>query len=98
MAKQAMIPGTADDVPEEVQAAADSYVKWKRKLADMRGKMNSSLEELIALMKEHGVTEMTIDDQEKRLVLAQKDLVKILKRKDKAAGGASDTDDEEDEE
>jgi hypothetical protein len=94
MAKQQMIKGTVDEAPAEVQEAADAYVKAKRATSRNREKMNGALEALVIVMKEHDVAECLIDDGDKRLILSEKDQVKIkvLKR---APDGDGDEDDEE---
>jgi hypothetical protein len=89
MARQKMIEGTVDEVPKVVQAAADAYLKFKRAIANNREKMNAALDALILRMHEADVTEILVDDGDKRLVLSTKELVKVQKRK-KAANDADD--------
>jgi D-aminopeptidase len=81
MAKQSMIPGTCDEVPPEVEAAAEKYLKQKRLVAKGREQMNAALEVLIAAMRAAGVHEMLVDDGEKRLILDEKDVVRVVARK-----------------
>ena len=90
---QTVIKGTQDEVPEEVQSAAEAYVGFKRAVAKNREKMNAALDALILRMKEADVAEMYIDDREKRLILVHKDLVKIQRRK-KNKDGTFKTEDE----
>lgn len=80
MGRQRMIPGTADEVPTEVQEAADAYVRSKRLVSKHREAMNGNLEVLIEKMKECDIVECFVDDGEKRLTLTEKDTVKIVKR------------------
>ena len=82
-ARQTTIPGTADEQPPEVMAAAEKYLEPKRKIAGLREKMNAGKEELIEAMHAAGVTEILIDDGEKRLKLLEKDSIQIEARKKK---------------
>jgi hypothetical protein len=79
--KQTLIPGTTDEPPAEVRDAADRYLKHKRDIANCREKMNASLERLIEKMKATDCLEFLIDDGEKKLILTEKDQVKIEARK-----------------
>lgn len=86
---QTTIEGTQDEVPAEVREAADTYVTAKRSVAKFREKMNDSLADLIEKMKAADVHEILIDDGEKRLILTEKDQVKIkAQKKDKKADAA----------
>jgi hypothetical protein len=69
MGTQKMIEGTQDEVPEEVQTAAEAYIGFKRAVAKNREKANAALDALILRMKQADVQEMYIDDREKRLIL-----------------------------
>lgn len=80
MAKQKMIEGTHDEIPELVSAAADAYLTAKRTIAKQREKQNAALDALILRMHEANLTEIQIDDGDSRLVLEEKELVKIKKR------------------
>jgi len=80
--KQTRIPETFDPVPDEVQDAADDYVEAKREQAAWREKTNGRKELLIEKMREHDVTELDIDDGEKRIVLEEGVKVKIKKKSD----------------
>ncbi len=80
-AAQTLIPGTTADVPESVQDAADKYLKQKLINQKSREQMNGALESLIHEMREADVTEMLIDDGDKRLILDSKDCIKIQARK-----------------
>jgi len=75
--KQQWIEGTYDPVPDAVQEAADSYVEAKRELASWRELMNGRKRDLIDAMKEHNVSELMIDDGEKKLVLVEDSKLKI---------------------
>lgn len=90
MGKQRQFIETVEEVPEEVQIAADAYIKFKRAVANNREKMNAALDALILRMHEAGVTECLVDDREKKLTLCTKELVKIQKRK--KAGDDNDDD------
>ena len=79
--KQTRIPGTWDEPPAKVREAADVYLDAKRGVAKLREKMNNSLADLIAKMKAADVHELLIDDGEKRLILTEKDQIKIKARK-----------------
>lgn len=79
--RQMTIEGTIDEPPAEVRAAADAYVAAKRSVAKFREKMNDALTDLIEKMKAADVWEMLIDDGEKKLILTEKDQVKIKARK-----------------
>jgi len=60
--KQTRIEGTFDKVPAPVQKAADEFVEAKRQTAEWRAHMNGRKETLIAVMREHNVLEIEIDD------------------------------------
>lgn len=79
--KQTMIEGTCDVIPPEVQEAANAYLKAKRSVANWREKTNNFLAELIEKMKANDVVEMLIDDGEKKLILTERNVVKITARK-----------------
>jgi hypothetical protein len=81
------------EVPAAVQDAADAYVKSKRLVAKHREAMNGNLDRLVEEMKEAEITEVYVDDREKRIILSEKDAVKIVKTK-KANDGAEDEDEE----
>ena len=86
---QTMIEGTVDEPPADVRAAADIYVATKRSVAKLREKMNNALGDLIEKMKAADVWEMLIDDGEKKLILTEKDQIKIkARKKDKKADAA----------
>ena len=87
MSKQKTILDTVPEVPEAVTAAAEAYLKPKRQIAKARESMNAALENLIEAMHKADVTEILIDDGDKRLTLSTKDLVKIQKRKKSAEEG-----------
>ena len=53
----------------------------KRKIANLREKMNAGKDELIEAMKAAGVSEILIDDGEKKLILEEHDAIKIEARK-----------------
>ena len=91
---QTLIPGTHDEIPEEVQSAADAYLKFRRAVAHNREKMNAALDALILRMHEADVSEMLIDDGEKKLVLSSKELIKIEARKKNKDGTIKEEDDE----
>ncbi len=93
MAKQKVLEGVEDVIPEIVEAAADAYLKFKRAVASNREKMNGALDGLIVRMKEAGLSQIKVDDGEKMLKLTTKDLVKIQKLK---KAGDNDGDDYED--
>ena len=80
-AKQLLIEGTGDVIPDVVRDAADEYVAAKRKLGNCRETMNTALADLIGKMQENDVSEILIDEQNKKLTLSFKALVKISKRK-----------------
>jgi hypothetical protein len=80
--KQMRIADTFDEVPEAVTAAADVYVTAKRNVAKFREKMNVGREDLICKMKENGITELRIDDEEKLLRLVDDCKIKIEARKE----------------
>ncbi len=80
MAIQKTLGDVVPEIPEEVASAADAYLKFKRNIALLREKMNAALDALILRMHEADLTEILIDDQEKRLVLTSKELVQIKKR------------------
>ena len=87
--RQTMIAGTIDEPPADVREAADDYVTSKRNVAKCREKMNNSLADLIEKMKAADVWEMLIDNGEKKLILTEKDQIKIKARKeDKKADAA----------
>ena len=87
--RQTMIEGTHDEPPADVREAADDYVTSKRNVAKCREKMNNSLADLISKMKAADVREMLIDNGEKKLILTEKDQIKIKARKeDKKADAA----------
>ena len=79
--RQKMIEGTIDEPPADVREAADDYVTSKRNVAKCREKMNNSLADLISKMKAADVREMLIDNGEKKLILTEKDQIKIKARK-----------------
>ncbi|MCK9569289.1 hypothetical protein M0R72_10160 [Candidatus Pacearchaeota archaeon] len=89
--KQKTIPGMVDEVSGEVQDAADAYLEAKRSVGKFLEQMNGNLDVLISKMKEADVTEILIDDGDKRLTLTEKDQVKIVKRK-KAGDDSADDD------
>ncbi len=90
--RQERIDGTYDPVPEEVQSAADEYVRAKRKTAEWREAMNGRKEALIDAMVSHDVRELDIDDGEKRIVLEDNRVVKIKKKSNAKPGVDSDAD------
>ena len=94
VARQTMIAGTHDDIPEEVQSAAEAYIGFKRAVAKNREKMNAALDALILRMKQADIAEMLIDDGDKKLVLATKDLVKIKARKKNKDGTIKEEDED----
>ena len=79
--KQQLMSGTYDEPPNEVRDAADDYVDAKRAVANHREEMNNFLTDLIEKMKAAEIYEILIDDGEKRLILSEKDQVKIKARK-----------------
>jgi hypothetical protein len=79
--KQQMLEGTTDEAPASVRDAADAYLTAKRSVAKFREKMNAALDALITEMKSADVSEMLIDDGDKKLILTAKDLVQIKARK-----------------
>ena len=79
--RQTMIPGTIDEPPPVVREAADAYLTAKRSIAKFREKMNDALADLIEKMKAADVLEFLIDDGEKKLILTEKDQIKIKARK-----------------
>jgi hypothetical protein len=90
MAKQTRIPGTFDPIPKPVQEAADEYARAKRSKANALAKMNARAEELIDVMKEHDITEVEIDDGDKRITLTAADKLKIEKKKEADNGDSAD--------
>ena len=90
--KQKVMEGCEDVIPEIVQAAADGYLKHKRAIANSREKMHAALDALILRMEEAGITEIKVDDNEKKLILTTKKLVKIQARKKNKDGTISDED------
>ena len=94
--KQKRIEGPFDEIPEAVTAAADVYVTAKRNVAKFREKMNVGREDLICKMKENGITELRIDDEEKLLRLVDDCKIKIEARK-KESKDATDADNESEE-
>jgi len=80
--KQQKIEGTFDPVPDEVQGAADDYVRALRLRQKNQEKENVRRDEVLALMEEHGVEIVELDD-EKVLVLERgKSKPKIKRRTD----------------
>ena len=79
--KQTLIPGTVDEPTPEVAAAVTKYLDPKRKIAGLREKMNAGKDELVDAMKAAGLSEILIDDGEKKLILRAKDQIEIKARK-----------------
>jgi len=83
------------ETPPEVEKAAEKYLRQKRLVAKGREQMNAALEELLAAMRAADVHEMLIDDGEKRLILDEKDFVKIVARKKGSNGNGNGNGDED---
>ena len=81
--RQTVIQEVEGDTPYKVTECAESYVDAKRSVASFRETMNGKREELIELMKEHGLTELPIDDGDKRLILVSDDKIQIKSLKNK---------------
>jgi hypothetical protein len=67
--------------------AAEEYLKPKRQIARLRGKMNEAKEDLVHAMIAADVTEFLIDDGEKLLSLEHEDKVLVKARKKAGADG-----------
>jgi hypothetical protein len=86
---QKRIEGTYDQVPHDVQALADEFMEAKRAVTDNRETMNAKRVDLVEKMQEYDVTELTIDDGDKRLILTNElklQVKRIKKPKDGEAG------------
>ena len=81
MSKQTTIHEVYPEPPKAVTEAAATYLKHKRGVASGREKMNSARDALIEVMRENDVTEMLVDDGEKRLTLTSEDKVHVEARK-----------------
>lgn len=64
-----------DKIPKQVQEAADEYVKTFREANAAREKKNAAMDRCIAVMREHGVPRIRIDEGGKFLVC--EDIVKL---------------------
>ncbi len=87
-AKQLKIATVADVVPDVVQDAVDTYVDTLRNRQATQTLEGEHRERVIALMKEHGIERVEIDEGEKDLVLVHNERVKIKK---KGSRGTIDT-------
>jgi hypothetical protein len=67
--------------PKKVQDAADAYASALRRLGNAKGKLNTARDVLIAEMKGADITVVEIDEGNKRIVLSEKDALKIKKVK-----------------
>lgn len=78
-AKQTRIPGTFDPVPDEVQDAADEYYETLTERMATQAKENELREDLIGLMKTHGVQQVEILDGAKYIERSvdEKESVKV---------------------
>jgi hypothetical protein len=73
--------------PKVVQNAADEYASALRRLGSAKGKMNTAKDVLIDAMKKVDITVVEIDEGNKRIVLSEKDTLKIKKVKTPDVGG-----------
>ncbi len=80
--KKGQLGDWLDEVPEEVQAAADAYETAHKAKAKAVGKFNTARDNVIEKMKETGTKRVPIRNGEKFLRLDEQDVVKIEKRKD----------------
>ena len=98
MAKQRTIGDIVPEVPAAVQEAADAYVSAKRSLGKAKEKHNTAQDALIEAMRAADCLEVPIDLGNKRIVLNEKDVLRIKKiKKDKMEDSDDDDDDEEEE-
>ena len=79
--------GWGDDVPEAVQDAVEEYVKQLRATNKAREKANSAKDTCIAVMKEHGIERVRIDEGGKWLICKDEPKLKTekIKQQDEAA-------------
>lgn len=72
-----------DEIPEDVQAAADAYDKAHTDAQKAKAKFNTARETVITKMKDKKVNRVPIRNGEKFLVYRKKDGVVIKKPQDK---------------
>ena len=75
-----------DEVPENVQAAADEYEKAHREYQNKKAALNTAKENVIALMRESGCKRCSVRNGEKVLVYDTSEKVKLEARKRDDAG------------
>jgi hypothetical protein len=92
--KQQRLAGCGTAVPVAVQDAAESFARALRALGTARSKKNGCQEGLIQAMLEARIKEVLIDENNKRIVLDEKNVVTIKKVQDKDATSGDDDDDE----
>jgi hypothetical protein len=79
--------------PKKVQDAADAYASALRKLGNGKAKLNTAKDVLIDEMKKADCKTVEIDEGHKRIVLSEKDTLKI--KKVKSPDGVADDDEDE---
>lgn len=90
MAKQRWIDGMEDEVPQEVQDAADDYDKAHRAHAKTKAKLNTAQEYVLQTMADHKVERVKIRNGDKVLVYSEDAKVKIEKPKSAPDAGAEE--------
>lgn len=90
MAKKRVQPGGiqpplnnewADQFPEEVNQAADDYLKKMRAKNKLAEQERAARDRCIEVMKEHGVPKMPIDDGKSWLICEDTNRLKTTKKK-----------------
>lgn len=74
-----------DKVPQAVQDAADAYEKALKAKNKAAGNFNTAKDNIIAQMKEHGVTKVRVRDGSKYLEMSVDEKVKLHKIKEPTA-------------
>lgn len=93
MARQQRIKETVQEIPPDVQEAIDNYLKPKRQIAKLRGKMNEWKETLVTRMKDHKLEEVEIDDGD-AVIQLQEDAKLHIEKLKKDKGGDKGGDEE----
>ncbi len=75
-----------EEVPEEVQEAADAYDKAHTAKTKTQGKLNSAKDILIDVMREHKVDKVRIRNGEKLLTISATDKITYEKPEESPAG------------